>query len=61
MQQISDGETHIAGVMLESNLKPGNQKIVIGETPDPEISITDACIGWEETEELILSAYKSLK
>ena len=61
MQQIKDGETHIAGVMLESNLKPGNQKIVIGETPDPEISITDACIGWDETEELILSAYKSLK
>jgi len=61
MQQISDGEDRIAGVMLESNLKPGNQKIVIGETPDPEVSITDACIGWEETEELILSAYKSLK
>jgi len=61
MQQIRNGEDRIAGVMLESNLKPGSQKIVIGETPDPEVSITDACIGWEETEELILSAYESLK
>lgn len=61
MQQIRDGEDRIAGVMLESNLKPGSQKIIIGETPDPEISITDDCIGWEETEELILSAYESLK
>ncbi len=61
IQQIRDGEDHIAGIMLESNLKPGNQKIVIGEIPDPEVSITDACIGWDETEKLILSAYKSLK
>jgi 3-deoxy-7-phosphoheptulonate synthase len=60
IQQICNGEDRIAGVMLESNLKPGSQKIVIGETPDPEVSITDACIGWEETEELILSAYKKL-
>ncbi len=60
IQQIRNGEDHIAGVMLESNLKPGSQEIVIGKTPDPEISITDACIGWEETEELILSAYKNL-
>lgn len=61
MQQIRDGEDRIAGVMLESNLKAGSQKIVIGETPDPEISVTDSCIGWEETEKLILSAYESLK
>jgi 3-deoxy-7-phosphoheptulonate synthase len=60
IQQIRDGEDHIAGIMLESNLKPGSQKIVIGESPDPEISITDSCIGWDETEELILSAYKNL-
>ncbi|MBU8901939.1 MAG: 3-deoxy-7-phosphoheptulonate synthase [Victivallales bacterium] len=60
IQQINDGEDCIAGVMLESNLKPGSQKIIIAKTPDPEISITDACIGWEETEELILSAYKNL-
>ena len=60
IQQICDGEDRIAGLMLESNLKPGSRKIIIGETPDPEISITDSCIGWEETEELILSAYNDL-
>ncbi|MDD5698877.1 MAG: 3-deoxy-7-phosphoheptulonate synthase [Victivallaceae bacterium] len=61
MAQLCDGEDRIVGVMLESNLKPGNQKIVIGEPPDPEISITDSCIGWEETEALILSADESLR
>jgi 3-deoxy-7-phosphoheptulonate synthase len=61
VEQIKAGEDRIAGVMLESNLKPGNQKIVIGEKPVPEVSITDACIGWDETEELILSTYEELK
>ena len=61
VEQIKAGEDRIAGVMLESNLKPGSQKIIIGEKPDPEVSITDACIGWDETEDLILSAYEELK
>lgn len=49
MAQISAGERRIIGVMLESNLvagaqKPGTPKsLVYGQ------SITDACIGWEET------------
>ncbi len=60
LDQIADGETAINGVMLESYLKPGNQKIVAGTTPDPEISITDACIGWDETEKLIRDAHARL-
>src|SRR5215469_13934486 len=49
MSQISAGERRIIGLMLESNLvagaqKPGNPKsLVYGQ------SITDACIGWDET------------
>ena len=43
--------------MLESNLQPGAQKIKPGEKPDPCISITDGCVGWEETEELIRMSY----
>ena len=47
--------------MLESNLQPGNQAL----TSDLSklkygISITDGCIGWEETERLILSAHEQL-
>jgi 3-deoxy-7-phosphoheptulonate synthase len=51
-------------MMLESNVEEGCQPFVYGETRkedlDPYISITDACIGWDETEELILSAHKQL-
>lgn len=40
----------VKGVMVESYLLPGNQKV--GEHAYGR-SITDACIGWEETERLI--------
>lgn len=61
LEQIAAGEEAICGVMLESNLKPGNQKVIPGKKPDPEISITDGCIGWEETEELILKTWEVTK
>ncbi len=62
LQQRMDGSRAIAGMMLESNLMPGNQKL----TEDPSgleygISITDACIGWDETEQLLLEAHERLK
>jgi 3-deoxy-7-phosphoheptulonate synthase len=45
----------IAGYMLESHLFSGNQSL-----PSPEIqygiSVTDPCLGWEETEALICAA-----
>ncbi|PCL20533.1 3-deoxy-7-phosphoheptulonate synthase [Snodgrassella alvi] len=47
--QIRAGEQHIMGVMVESNLMAGRQD-------NPENygqSITDACIGWEETETML--------
>lgn len=54
----------ICGMMLESNVEAGSQPFVYGETLkeelNPFVSITDACIGWEETEEIILSAHKQL-
>lgn len=58
-QRIS-GETAIKGLMLESYLKPGNQPLKIGNPVVPDISITDACISFEETESLILEAYEKL-
>lgn len=48
--QISAGNQAIFGVMIESHLREGNQKLVPGVTPEYGISITDACIGWEDTE-----------
>jgi 3-deoxy-7-phosphoheptulonate synthase len=57
VRQRAAGDTSIIGAMLESHLVAGAQKfpqpldqLVHGQ------SITDACIGWETTEKLILQA-----
>ena len=47
--------------MLESNINPGNQKLNGGrEGLTHGVSITDPCIGWQETEELYGWAYDRL-
>ena len=60
-QQISSGEKNIIGIMLESNLVEGNQKINSRDKLKYGQSITDSCIGWNETEELILALDETLK
>ena len=59
-EQISVGNKSIRGVMLESNLKPGNQKVGSSQELQYGVSITDACIGWEETERLLKDFHKAL-
>ena len=51
--QISEGNSSICGVMIESNLVAGRQDIGVKSELVYGQSITDACIGWNETEELI--------
>ena len=51
--QISEGNSSICGVMIESNLVAGRQDIGVKSELIYGQSITDACIGWNETEELI--------
>jgi 3-deoxy-7-phosphoheptulonate synthase len=51
--QIAKGSRNILGVMLESNLVAGAQTLVNGQPLVYGQSITDACIGWEETLELL--------
>jgi 3-deoxy-7-phosphoheptulonate synthase len=51
--QISGGNTSIAGVMLESFIGEGKQSIGSPGGLKYGVSLTDACIGWDETEELI--------
>jgi 3-deoxy-7-phosphoheptulonate synthase len=51
--QISNGDSRIFGIMLESHLVAGRQNIVEGEDLVYGQSITDACIDWDETEVLI--------
>jgi 3-deoxy-7-phosphoheptulonate synthase len=60
-QQISSGEKNIIGIMLESNLVEGNQKINSRDKLKYGQSITDSCIGWNETEEIILALDETLK
>lgn len=48
-RQVADGEQRIFGVMIESNLVEGNQKIAPREALTYGQSITDACIGWDDS------------
>ena len=59
IEQRVAGDTNIIGCMLESNLQPGNQKLVADlALLKYGISITDACIGWDETEDLLHWAHE---
>ncbi|MEY8215205.1 MAG: 3-deoxy-7-phosphoheptulonate synthase AroG [Colwellia sp.] len=51
--QISQGNQNIFGVMVESHLVEGSQKLINGEAQTYGQSITDACIGWNDTETLL--------
>ncbi|HVK55517.1 MAG TPA: 3-deoxy-7-phosphoheptulonate synthase AroG [Burkholderiales bacterium] len=51
--QIIGGESRIFGIMAESHLKPGRQDLVAGKELVYGQSITDACLGWEDSEKLV--------
>jgi 3-deoxy-7-phosphoheptulonate synthase len=61
IQQIRHGNKSLVGVMIESNIVGGNQPI-----PDDlskltyGCSVTDGCIGWDETEEMLRAAHAEL-
>jgi len=55
------GNQHVIGLMLESNIAEGSQKL----TDDLSqlkygVSVTDACLGWDETKELLLHAHAAM-
>jgi len=51
--QIAAGDRRIIGVMVESHLKPGKQKLEPGTPPAYGLSITDPCLGWDESAQLL--------
>ena len=51
--QIAAGDSRIFAMMLESNLVAGRQDLVAGRSLLYGQSVTDACIGWDESEALI--------
>jgi 3-deoxy-7-phosphoheptulonate synthase len=51
--QVAAGERRIVGVMVESHLKEGRQDLVAGQRLEYGRSITDPCIGWEDSVALL--------
>lgn len=59
--QILEGNQSIVGLMLESNLFWGSQKITDPQTMKYGISVTDACIDWQVTEQSLREMRLKLK
>ena len=53
MAQMREGSTAIAGIMAESFIEEGNQKVIEGEPLCYGKSITDACLHWDDSEVLL--------
>jgi len=62
IDQVVNGNTSIIGLMLESNLLGGNQKIPADRSQLVRgVSVTDACIDWPTTEKALREAADSLR
>lgn len=59
--QISDPNSPIFGVMIESHLNEGKQAVAPLATLKYGVSITDGCIGWDDTEKLLKTLAKAKK
>ena len=58
VHQIKNGDNSIIGIMIESNINGGNQPI--SASLQYGVSITDACLDWENTNRIILNAHQAL-
>jgi len=56
-QQLAGGSRSVFGVMVESHLQPGAQKFTPGKDDPQQLdygrSITDACIGWDDSQRVL--------
>ena len=59
IMQIKDGDQSIIGTMIESNINGGNQ--LIKPKMKYGVSVTDACLDWENTHRIILDAHTDVK
>lgn len=59
-EQLRTGCFDIFGVMIESHLIEGQQQLIDGKTLTYGQSITDACIGWEDTEKVLALLNQSI-
>jgi len=51
--QLATGDERIVGVMVESHIAEGRQDLTPGAKLAYGVSITDACIGWDDTEKVL--------
>ncbi len=58
--QRARGESAVMGLMLESHLEEGRQELVPGALRYG-VSVTDACLGWADTESLLLEAASQMR
>jgi 3-deoxy-7-phosphoheptulonate synthase len=61
IDQKRRGDSALVGFMLESYLVEGKQKLEEKDNLVYGCSVTDECIGWEETEAMVLSGYEKLR
>ncbi|WP_313065424.1 3-deoxy-7-phosphoheptulonate synthase [Paraburkholderia sp. LEh10] len=59
--QLSGGDTRIIGVMIESHLEAGRQDLKAGVPLARGVSITDACIGWAQTEPVLQTLAQAVR
>lgn len=59
--QLGSGDDRIMGVMVESHLNEGRQDHTLGGTLEYGKSITDACLGWEDTLELLATLAEGVR
>src|SRR6266480_3034442 len=60
-RQVAAGEDRIIGLMVESHLKAGRQDLVPGKPLVYGQSITDACIGWEDSVPLLKNLAEAVR
>jgi 3-deoxy-7-phosphoheptulonate synthase len=59
--QVAKGGTDIFGLMVESHINEGRQNLKDGQELNYGQSITDACLGWANTEELLETLAQAVK
>ncbi len=60
LEQVRAGSPAIMGLLIESNLEPGRQSWQPGVPLVRGVSITDACLGWDETAALLNELAESI-
>jgi 3-deoxy-7-phosphoheptulonate synthase len=58
--QLVAGERRVMGVMIESHLNEGRQDLKPGAPLQHGVSVTDACIGWDDTEPVLRSLARAV-